>query len=173
MKELSKLKSLDVYGQNELNRIFNEILPDTLEQLKKHEGKKFYKTDGSRTEATKFEIKTPQDGKIDGHHRITSAWLTRSASYLWLKLKISYNGGDYNARPYSTAYTQYFEKEIYLGKLDGQILKEVSNLETIQKDYELNRFFNIEEINQKISELNDLINQAQHKQNEIPYFFRK
>ena len=173
MKEFSKVTALDIYGQNELNRILNEILPDTLEQLKKHEGKKLYKADGNRTEATKFEIKTPENGKIDGHARTTTATLSRSSSYLWLKLKICYNGGDYQAVPRSTYYAQYFEKEVYLGKLNGQILEEVSTLETIQKDYNLNRIFNIEEINEKIQQYNDLLNQLSHKSNEIPYFFKK
>lgn len=173
MKELSKLKELDIYGQNQLNQIYLDILPEVLENLNKFKGKKMYKADGSRTEATKFEIKTPEKGKIDGHFRSVQANIQKSVSALWLKLKICYNGGDYNARPISTAYTQYFEKEIYIGKLNGQNLEEVSTLETLERDYKLGTIYNLEQENARIEEFNALYKKLNSLSYEIPYFFKK
>lgn len=173
MKKLSKVKELDIYGNNELNRITYDILADIVPTLEKYKGMKIYTADGNLTAKTPIKIKTPENGKINGHYRSTSAYVNKSGSSLWLNVTICLNGGDYEAKPYSTAYTQYFKKEIYLGKLDGQILNEIKSLEYTTDIYSLLKILEIKEINEKIEEFNDLINQAEHKQNEIPHFLRK
>jgi hypothetical protein len=173
MEKLSKVKELDIYGNNELNRITYEILADIVPTLEKYKGMKLYTADGSLTAKTPIKIKTPENGQINGHYRSTSAYVNKSGSSLWLNVTICLNGGDYEAKPYSTAYTQYFKKEIYLGKLDGQILNEIKSLEYTTDIYSLLKILEIKEINEKIEEFNDLINQAEHKQNEIPHFLRK
>ena len=173
MKKLSKVKELDIYGNNELNRITYEILADIVPTLEKYKGMKLYTADGNLTAKTPIKIKTPENGQIDGHYRSTSAYVNKSGSSLWLNVTICLNGGDYEAKPYSTAYTQYFKKEIYLGKLDGQILNEIKSLEYTTDIYSLLKILEIKEINEKIEEFNDLINQAEHKQNGIPHFLRK
>lgn len=173
MKKLSKVKELDIYGNNELNRITYDILADIVPTLEKYKGMKIYTADGNLTAKTPIKIKTPENGKINGHYRSTSAYVNKSGSSLWLNVTICLNGGDYEAKPYSTAYTQYFKKEIYLGKLDGQILNEIKSLEFTTDIYSLLKILDINEINEKIEEFNDLINQAEHKQNEIPHFLRK
>jgi hypothetical protein len=173
MKNLSKLKPLDIYGQNELNRISSEILTNLIPQFKKYINKKMYTADGKRTANTPLNIETPTDGHIDGHYRNTSAYFSRSSSALWLKVKICYNGGDHYAKPHSTAYTQYFEREIYLGKLNGQNLEEIQEADQIIKTYNLGEIYDLEEINAQIEEFNDLLNQAQQKVNEIPFYFKK
>lgn len=173
MKNLTKVKILDIYANNELNRITYEILADIVPTLEKYKEMKLYTADGNLTAKTPIKIKTPENGQIDGHYRSTSAYINKSGSSLWLNISVCYNGGDYQAEPYSTAYTQYFKKEIYLGRLEGQILKEVKSLEYTADIYNLLKILDINEINEKIEEFNDLINQAEHKQNEIPHFLRK
>jgi hypothetical protein len=173
MKNLSKVKSLDIYGNNELNRITYEILADIVPTLEKYKGMKLYTADGNLTAKTPLKITTPENGQIDGHFRSISAYINKSGSSLWLKISLCLNGGSYEAKPYSTAYTQYFKKEIYLGRLDGQNLNEVKSLEFTADIYNLLKVLDINEVNEKIDQFNDLINQAEHKQNEIPHFLRK
>jgi hypothetical protein len=173
MKKLFKVKELDIYGNNELNRITYEILADIVPTLEKYKGMKLYTADGSLTAKTPIKIKTPENGQINGHYRSTSAYINKSGSSLWLNVTICLNGGDYEAKPYPTAYTQYFKKEIYLGKLNGQILDETKSLEFTTDIYNLLKILDINEINKKIEEFNNFMHQAEEKQNEIPHYLRK
>lgn len=179
MKELSKLTELDIYGHNELNRISYDILSDLILVLESYKGKKIYTAEGKTTAKTPIEAHTPQDGKIgyssiNGNlYRSCTAYVNKSGSSLWLNVSLCFNGGDYNATPRSTAFTQYFKKELFLGTAKNQILEEVKTLDSIVKSYNLAEVLNIDKENEKIEEFNDLLNKAEHKQNEIPYFLRK
>jgi hypothetical protein len=176
MKNLSKITEIEIYANNELNRITYDILNDLIPTLESYKGKKIYTADGKITAKTPLEITPPADGKIGSSnykgdlYRSTTAYINNSGSSLWLNISLCFNGGNYDK---NTSFAKYFKKEIYLGTMKTQILNEVKTLEYTAEIYNLGEILNIEKVNKKIEEFNDLINKAVQKQNEIPHYLRK
>lgn len=120
-------------GKLELNKIIKDTLKNVIPQLELFKGKKICKVDNSLMKSAEV-LKT----LLPNTDNRTSIFFSFEYSSIKLKFRICKSGGSYEKKP-STAYCEYIEKNVWLGKMDGQILKDVDTLNDIIAGYDLDR----------------------------------
>jgi hypothetical protein len=177
MNTLKKATKIDIYGLNRINEISMNLVEQIIPQLKEYLNQKIITKSDRPLFLSKIKFnydRQPVNEKEGDHFNTTTAHIDLSyGSNIWLKVKTCLNGGEYDAKPYSTYYCQYFEKTIYIGEIKEQILTQLKETEDIILDNDLSIKLDYEFINCIITEYNEMMNKAEKIKNSLPYYLRK
>jgi hypothetical protein len=177
MNTLKLATKIDIYGINRVNEISINLIEVIIPQLKEYINQKIVTKSDRPIFMSKVRLnfdRNPVNGKDGEHFNTTTAYINLSyGSNMWLNVKTCLNGGDYEAKPYSTHYCQYFDKSIYLGEIKDQILTRLENIEEIIENYKLNVKLDSDIINKQIKEYNELMEQAEKIKISLPNYLRK
>lgn len=144
---------LEIHGQNELKKLAKHVLTTLIPLLKPFLNQKLFTADGLSAKAKKtIDLQTIMksvnlDPLLKGHFcKAHICFIENSYNSLRLKLSICLNGGSYDVTP-NTAYCQYFDQTFYIGKTsekDYTILTELTNIDKLIAEYELNMLTSVE-----------------------------
>ena len=145
---------LEIHGRNELKRLLLVELNNIYPQLEKFVGHRISTQTGKSAKFNISFLRTKPNSFTDcdySQNHVT--YLKDSGSSLWLYLKICLNGGKYENKTY---YCDYFDEEIYIGKVENHILTSLDSLNDIINRSDLNMVINIDEEKEKIKKYKTL-----------------
>jgi len=163
-----KALKLEITAKNALNKFCKDALAKVLPQLTPFVGKKVFLADGSK--AKNFIIDTAvEPEKIEGMNvEPTHCYLTAEYDRIELRVKLCLNGGSYEAKPVSTAFTKYIDCNIKVGTCkDGQILESVVNIFNIIKSHGFDEVVDFDDELVKIKEYKALLKKAEAAKDKI------
>lgn len=122
-----------IFMENEHARIFNAIEKKAKNYFKNYVGTKIFISDGTLLKKIKDDIKFKHIIHIENYeplplkngHVSLNLYVSNGHGYnLCIAVKLCFNGGSYDDKTY---YCVYIEHLVYIGKLDGNILKEIES----------------------------------------------
>lgn len=111
---------IKIEGKEELDLIIKKSLDLLLAALKKLDGQKLTKTDGSLLKNKEYLKELLPKEKHSNGNSYPIAYFEDSYGTLKVNFKICKSGGSYDVRP-STAYCEYFQSSIYFGEMKNSI----------------------------------------------------
>ena len=114
-----------IEGENLVNKNAYEIIANLNDTIDSLVDKKIAKVDSTLTSKVTAILKPfliNDTYRKGGNHYSMSSWLSTSKYHIILKVKICISGGSYDLQP-NTAFTQYFQTLLYLGRIENGILK--------------------------------------------------
>lgn len=173
MKQINNPTELTIYGNNELRRVSSQILAQVIPQLESYTGKKIYTAEGKLMAKTPVLIDEVAPIPYKAGKGETGAYISKSGSSLWLKVKICLHGGKYadSPREIGTNYAQYFENYYYLGEMEAQTLTKVQTLEKIRENYSFETLSR-DEISEQVRAYNAALETAENLRRLLPNFLK-
>lgn len=164
MKDLK----LEITAKNALNKFCKEMLAKVLPQLPVYVGKKVFLADGGKAKNFIVDLQGEPDPIAGMFVKTHRCYLTSEYGKMVLKISICLNGGSYEAKPFSTAFTKYIDRDIQLGECkDGQILGTLDTLDNIVKCYGFNQILDFDAELVKIKEYKALLRKAEEAKEKI------
>ena len=162
---------LNIEGTNELNKFSIESLKNVLPKITALKGVSILLKDGKT--GKKFNIERGnQSTQLKDKYISSQYWFDISEYSIWLKVKICINGGSWELKP-PTAYCNYFENSIYIASMKDGAINETVELETIIKNFDLDKTINIKESLKQVEQYKELKKKADELYNSIPEYVKK
>ena len=169
MKTLSlNTIELNVFAENEINKLSIDNLKKVLPQLEKYKGKKIYLANGSKAKIFDVEVLEYSDKENQISLR-TFISFYEMVGYTQLNIKQdlkvpnkTLNGGGYSVR--------YFKKDLTIGKVVNGVLESIVDLEQIITDYRLSTSYNYTEVKELIKKQEALEDEARKIGNIVNKF---
>lgn len=129
-----------VYGNNLINSLSKDAVKFLLPQLQKYVGKKVCTVDNTKTKSFVYELLTIPYIAESGQSYRTYLHFDRDSLILFNDVTVKdteYSSGGYGA--------SYYKKEIYIGKVENQILTELFDFEKICAYNGLNNHYDVKD----------------------------
>lgn len=139
-----------IEGRNEMNTIVKKTLKKLLPELEKYKGKKICKADGTLTKSAQgLNEFLPTMKRPDGTSYYISYFSFKYDS-MYINFRFSKSGGSYDDSP-STAYCEYFQKEVSIANVPFRELVGVDDIEALIVHYDLNAKINLSDQKKKVA----------------------
>lgn len=152
----------EIHKRKELNKVYNANVDLLNKILKEYHQHKFTKTDGTKLKEIDERLKELIKPKVEPFkkgHNATISYIYVSVGYGSVSLKISlcFNGGSYDDKSY---YCEYHEDYFYLGYVDKQILRDITEQkkrEDLNEDEQINAIRETEKAKKIYDEAKDKV----------------
>lgn len=161
----TKLTKLErkVLGNNKINKLTIKAVKNLLPQLQEFLGKKVKLRDGGKAnKLSKIKLlEVPLNKEIGMQYR-TSLQISFTNIYLWNDITIKDN--EFDSGGYSVC---YYTKKVDLGNVKDGILTNLNTLNSIVKNYELDKVHNAKKIQKALNKIEALKGEISELQKQV------
>ena len=140
-----------VEGQKELNQIIMNTLAAILPALGAFLGKKICKADDTLVKVAESIKDLIPKGTHPDNSEFPLAYISCRGTAMFINFRICKSGGSYDVTP-STAYSEYFLREIYIADVPNTELELVKDYDEIISAYGLDKVIDVEAEEAKVKE---------------------